>query len=600
MAKATIGRRRKQLQRAPGRASTSDVPWPSRRLQAAAIFLTAVCLIGLLSAEIGDTDFWWHLKTGQYITEHHALPVPDPFAYTTSLAPASAAGQQVRHFNLTHEWLSQVLMYGVFRLTGFAGIVLGRAFLLAAFCGLAGFLAARLAASFYAGIAAACAAASVMVAFTADRPGLVSFLGVAVVVTLLELRRGWWAIPPLLLLWANCHGGFILGWLVLLVYAVASLPVWPFRAKDGASPRLWLITVGAIAISGLNPNGFGVVSTVLAYRRSPLTADLIEWHRPSLWGEPYGFDLLLYAAALVLLLSWRKVRPAHWMLFAAFAAASLMAFRNTPLIGFLAPVLIAKYFPFRLRAPRVLAWALPVAALGFAAAGFAPGRFLELRAAAWNLPEGAANFLAEHRIAGPIFNTYEQGGYLIWRLWPGQRVFIDGRALSEGVYQDYNRIVYNAGSYADQVVGPRQELLDRYGVQAVVMNTMDYVSGTLYPLALALANPATTDWQLVYDDLQAVVFVRYPPADVPVLSNKLGRILRHMDRECTADIENSPDTPLCARTLARYWLSNGVTDEARGMLVLYLAHAPRDRQAEQMLRDLDAGKAQPPGRTEGR
>ena len=590
MSRASIERRRKQSQRATFQAPATPAGWPPGWLKIAAIFLTAVCLVSLFSTEIGDTDFWWHLKTGQYIVEHHALPVPDPFAFTTSLAPTSLADRQVQHFNLTHEWLSQVLIYGVFSATGFSGIILMRGLLLAAICGLAGFLAARLSASFSAGIAAACAMASVMVAFRADRPGLVSFLGVAVLVTLLELRRGWLLIPPLLLLWANCHGGFILGWLVLLAYAIESLPVWPHPEQSGPGRRLWLITVCGIAFSGLNPNGFGAVSTLLAYRRSPLTADLLEWHRPSLWGEPYGFDLLLYAAALALLLSWRKVRPAHWMLFAAFAAASLMAFRNTPLIGFLAPVLIAKYFPFRNRAPRMVAWALPVVALGFAAEALAHGQFPQLRAAEWNLPEGAANFLAEHRIAGTIFNTYEQGGYLIWRLWPGQRVFIDGRALSESVYQDYNRILYNAGSYADQVAGPREELLNRYGVQAVVMNTMDYVAGTMYPLALALANPATTDWQLVYDDLQAVVFLRHPSSDVPVLSNKLGRILRHMDRECAADIENSPDTPLCARTLARYWLSNGVTDEARRMLLLYLAHAPRDRQAEQMLRALDAGK----------
>jgi hypothetical protein len=63
-----------------------------------------------------------------------------------------------------------------------------------------------------------------------------------------------------------------------------------------------------------------------------------------------------------------------------------------------------------------------------------------------------------------------------------------------------------------------------------------------------------------------------------------------MDRECAAAIENSPDTPLCARTLARYWLSNGVKDEARSMLRLYLSHAPRDSEAGQMLRDLDAAK----------
>ena len=147
--------------------------------------------------------------------ERHSLPVPDPFAYTSSAAAAYPGEDRLRRFNLTHEWLSQVLMYAVYAVAGFPGIVLARAVLLASLCGLAGFLAARLSANFYAGIAAACATASVAVAFAADRPGVVSFLGVAVFVCLLELRRGWWALPPLALLWANCHGAFFLGWVVL-------------------------------------------------------------------------------------------------------------------------------------------------------------------------------------------------------------------------------------------------------------------------------------------------------------------------------------------------------------------------------------------------
>src|SRR5258708_37616208 len=79
-----------------------------------------------------------------------------------------------------------------------------------------------------------------------------------------------------------------------------------------------------------------------------MTADLVEWHPPYLWGPPYAFDILLYAAALAVVLSWRRVRPAHWALFVAFAGASLTAFRNVPLIAFLAPVLIGAYL-----APRI-------------------------------------------------------------------------------------------------------------------------------------------------------------------------------------------------------------------------------------------------------
>ena len=204
------GRRSKKRRQesAPTQVTASAPPRWSRYLT---LLLTAICLVCLFAPEIADTDFWWHLKTGQFIVEHHSLPVPDPFAYTTALAPASPLELQVRHFNLTHEWLSQVLMYSAYALAGFPGIVMLRVILLGLLCGLAGFLAARLSASFYAGIAAACATASVMIAFAADRPGVVSFLGVAAFVTILELRRGWWALlSGLALLWANCHGGFVL------------------------------------------------------------------------------------------------------------------------------------------------------------------------------------------------------------------------------------------------------------------------------------------------------------------------------------------------------------------------------------------------------
>ena len=265
----------------------------------------------------------------------------------------------------------------------FPGIVLTRAFLLTSLCGLAGFLAARLSANFYAGIAAALATASVAVEFAADRPGVISFLGVAVFLCLLEMRRGWWALPPLALVWANCHGGFFLGWVVLLAYSAEALLT---RPQD--SRKLWLASACAIAASGIIPNGFGVISTILAYRRSPMTANLVEWQAPKLWGAPYGFDILLYAAFVILILSWKKVRLSHWILFAIFAAAALTAFRNIALIGLLAPVLIAAYFPFRVERPRVFAWTSVMLAASGLAVGFAAARLPQLGVAAWNIPRG--------------------------------------------------------------------------------------------------------------------------------------------------------------------------------------------------------------------
>lgn len=555
----------------------------TNRLLYITLVLAAICLLGLFSSEIADTDFWWHLRTGQFIVERHSLPVPDPFSYTTGLQKPAYAGEgQIRRFNLTHEWLSQVLMYFVYLIGGFPAIDLFRAAMLAAVCGLSGFLAWRLSGNMYVGIAAALATASLAVEFRADRPTLVTFLFVPLFVTILEVRRPLWVLVPLSLLWANCHGGFFMGWVVLLAYCGGAV-----FERDRV--RLWIVAVCSIAISGLNPNGYGVVSTLFGYRRSQMQKNLIEWHAPYLWGPPYAFDILLYASALVLVLNWRKVRMAHWFLYAAFAGASLLAFRNILLIGFLAPVLIAAYF--RPQLPKVnLAWAVPVALFIGIAVGIERGSFFQFRVAEWKIPAGAADYLAANHVTAPLFNTYEEGGYLIWKLWPQERVFTDGRALSESVNHDYRQILYNMDSAVDQMIGPRAELLDRYGVQVVTMNTLEYVSGAVYPLALALARPENADWQLVFDDTQALVFLRRPPAGTPVYPDKLQRVLQHMDTECAAYIEHSPGTPMCARTLADYWLRNGLKDRGREMLRLYLAHAPeRDPEAERVWKQIEGG-----------
>jgi MFS family permease len=556
--------------------------WPryvhSHWLKIATLALTVICLIGMFSSEIADTDFWWHLKTGQYILQHHALPVPDPFAYTTSFH----AGDEVQHFNLTHEWLAQVLLFMVYSVAGFPAVIFVRALILAGVCALAGLLAARFSKNLYAGIAAAFATASVAIEFSSDRPTLVTFLFVAIFVTLLELRIALWMLPAISLIWANAHGGFFLGWVVLIAYCAET-----FLRPSPDRRRLWIVSACAMAISFLNPNGFGAIPTLFKYRRSPLTATLLEWQPPSLWGSPYGFDILIFLAVIALLVSWRRVRLAHWILFVAIAAASLMAFRNILLMGFLAPVLIAAYSPWRFPRQKFWGWSAPVLLAAAIIVGIFRGSFFQFRIANWTTPAGAANFLLANHVTGPPFNTYEQGGYLIWSLFPQGRVFIDGRALNESLYQDYRQILNNDQSSADALTGARADLLNHYGIQVVLMNAFDYVSGAMYPLALALANPASTEWQLVYDDPQDLIFVRGSEASLPAFPDKLRRVLNHLDIECRTYIEHSPSTPLCARTLGDYWLRNGVKDRARRMLELYLSHASKpDPQAEQALLQL--------------
>ncbi len=544
------------------------------------LVLAALCLLGLFSTEIADTDFWWHLKTGEYIWQHRSLPVPDPFSYTADLgAPVFAGETRVRYFNLTHEWLGQLLWYAVYRLAGFPGVVLFKALLLTGFCGISGLLTARRTGSRYWGLAAAGAAASVAVLFSADRPALLTFLFVAVFVWILERGSPLWVLPVLALVWANCHGGFILGWVVLGAYA-AGATISRRLGRPGPSPRrLWLITLVSMAVSGLNPSYFHIVEILAAYRRSSLQRGLVEWSQPFLWGPPYTFDILLYAAAAVLIAARRRVRMSDWLLFLLFAAASLLAFRNILFTAFLAPILIASYFPWQRRLPASAAPAVCLLLAALLGAGIFRGRFFQCRAALWKFPAGAAEFLLANHAGARLFNTYEYGGYLIWRLWPRQRVFIDGRALNESVYQDYVRALGDSRGDA------REQVLARYGVEAIVANGFESTSGVIYPMVLALASPAEANWRLVYQDPAAMVFLRHPPAGMHGLPKSA--IGEHLEAECGLYLDKDPELCLCARTLGLLFLRGGDAQRARRWLSRYLSspHEP-DPEAEAAYRGL--------------
>jgi len=132
--------------------------------------LTAVFLLGWFSPEISDPDFWWHLRTGQYVVDNHSLPVPDPFAFTSSMGqPAYPGEPTTRRFNLTHEWLAQVLFYLTYRTGGFPGVVLFRALLLAITCAIVSWIVHRRTRGFYRALAAGIATAGVLQTFAVDQ-----------------------------------------------------------------------------------------------------------------------------------------------------------------------------------------------------------------------------------------------------------------------------------------------------------------------------------------------------------------------------------------------------------------------------------------------
>lgn len=550
--------------------------------------LTALLLLCLFTGEIRDTDICWHLKTGQYILQTHALPVPDPFSYTTNMSVSKYAGEEItRRVNLTHEWLSEILMYLIYSAMGFPGLVLGRAVLLASVCATVGWLAFRRNHNFYLSLASVLASAGIAFYFQQSRPFLATFVFFVATLAILETRRWMWLLPPIFLVWANCHGGFFLGWFLCAIYCAEALTKRLRKMPLPDERELWMVSIVSILVSGLNPNGFLIVRALWLYRSSEIQMNNLEWQRPIFW-EPGMFSVLLFGSLVVLLLARRRTRLADWLLYLGFAALSLTAVRNTIFIAIVGPVILASYLPKWRILPSI---ALVLAASTLLAADVIPalknGNVLALRLAEWQLPSGAVQFIQTHHITARMFNNYESGGYLIWRLWPMQRDFIDGRGLSEEAYEDYRKVLY-ASSKNHKTP---EEILDKYKAQMLVLDGFDYLSGQVYPYAVELAESENTGWKLVYSDSKGVVFMQHPPAGVEALSSPQTALLESLENQCVQHILHEPFRPRCAFGLTELYAHQGNTDKAAEWISYYMQRRRGpDPEAERVSRSLTVTK----------
>jgi hypothetical protein len=526
--------------------------------------LTALLLLGYFAIPATDSDTWWQLKTGQYIVQHHALTRSDPFAYTTYLKPPLSHGEALaRDFNLTHSWLGQVVFYLVYSAGGFAGLILLRALLLSGFCAVVGLIVFHRTAILYRSIGAAIAAAGVAMFSTADRPYLFTYLLLAVTMAILEYRWRLWLLVPLFILWANLHPGFFLAWAMLGCYCAESL-YRRWRGKPQPDDRrLWLVSAAAMLASGLNPNGFRFLEVLIAYRNSPMQSQLYEWQHPRFW-EPSWYGLVLWVGLITVIVARSKLRPADLLLFVLFTAGSLQAVRNVTLMALIGPIVIFTYAGWKY-APRPAVEFAALALIAAALAGEIGWRHaFQLHAEMWQYPAGAADFLLSHHITGRLFNTYEQGGYWLWRLWPQNQVFLDGRALNETVYRDFAQVAFNP-------VGGDEGLIRQYGIDIIAMNSFQFNSGNPYLLPVSLADPSQKEWKLIYRDAQGVVFMRNPPAGVPVLDST--EIFKSMDDECSTVLDHTPWRPACAQSLAGVYNAIGRPSEAARWMATYRQYA---------------------------
>jgi hypothetical protein len=496
----------------------------------AAISFSLFFFISFLKVNVSNYDFWWHLATGKYIVENRSLPQSDPFSYTSHEEPATKKSLILKGY-----WLSQVIFYKVYSQWDLKGIIILRSLLLMGYLLLI-FLAVRkqgppdsLALLLVIGVF------FLAIDFTGERPQLFTFFFFSLIVYFLEdfrttRSRKILLIPIAILLLSNMHPGYIVCILLLSLHLLGEgvLLVMRQNPADKGFKLLFSVWVLTLIISSLNPNGFSVFGEMLTLGEQ--TRGIVEF-MPTFYAYTNNLSQLHYPYIVFLLLSLlslryiRKIGPVHALVLITFTAMSLASLRYLIFYMCAAAPIIARtvlyikeekyinsYFS-NLKSRDGLVFGLASvlgAILVFSEIpDFARREFRENTAFA--VPKDAAGFLNIQKIYGNMFNEYGIGGYLIWRLYPEKKVFIDGRHLENDVADDYNII---ASAYID---ANRQwtDLLKKYGITYIVMQPLT-VRGEIIPLVEKLFD--MDDWALIYSDHFALVFLKKDDNNAQLIS----------------------------------------------------------------------------------
>jgi hypothetical protein len=447
-----------------------------------------------------SADTWWHLATGRYIAQSKIIPHVDPFSATAAGKPWTA-----------HEWLSDVIFYVAYSATGSMGLL----FLACALTTLAFWFAYRSLGG--APLSRALALTIGVWAARPDfsvRPQLFSFLMAGIFLFVLRRyvtggsTRILFAMPILMLLWVNLHGGYALGLALIFLFILGIFldALWGREDRSTATrtvKELLLALLGCLAVVPLNPNGFALYTYPFETLHSAaMQAGIMEWRSPDFHSPMfYPLAALLFLIVAVLALSPTRPKPAEILLFVFFGLAALRSMRNLPFFALIAFPLLGRYLVFpslsRPLIPERLHRILKLAAIVLAAAisaQFVSSRFAQtLQMEKARFPLRASAFLDQQNLPAPILNSYDFGGYLIWKLYPRYHVYIDGRA---DLYGD--QFLNNFIQLYEVNEDPRPTL-DRDGIRTIIVEPGSTLAGYLR---------TQKDWNHAYEDPVAVIFTR--------------------------------------------------------------------------------------------
>lgn len=438
---------------------------PKRRVSllthAPAVVVTLILIANL--GQSTDPDLWGHIMFGQTMIASHRVVSRDVYSY-------SALGKPWHD----HEWLAEVLMAVAYDKLGVTGLKLWKATCAGVIILCVADAMAETGASLDIQLGLLGVAASGLMAQLQFRPQIFTFALFAAEIAILtrdNCRRSarLWILLPMMAVWANLHGGFIVGVATLGIYALVSVTKDLIGGKRRRrAGQLCLVFAAAAMATLLTPFGVRTWYPVVHALRNPATRSVIADWRPlasvvaSQWSQDYAIGVLgplciIGAFALSITLAPHGDDLPLIAIAAMMTLAAMLAVRNMALAIIACAVPTARHISLisgerrdggvpRSEATagffRIGQWF--VLAISLAAGAYA-GTMAPRLATDSPYPSGAAAFMKRHRLEGNVLADFEWGEYLIWYLSPASKVFIDGRydtVFSAKIIDDYLNLTF--------------------------------------------------------------------------------------------------------------------------------------------------------------
>ncbi len=462
--------------------------------------LTFLLVFILLSRPPVDADLWWHLRAGQDMWMQGRILLSDTFSYT------KPGADWVNAF-----WLSEIALYWIHRGGGYFGLGF-----LVSFTGALTFLmAARrmnghpILKGFIVILAAITAAP-----IWGPRPQLVSFLFIAALdLWLTRPARRNWTLLPVFAFWANLHGGWIWGFM-LLAAQVAGLFINSFflppeerdRSRRDSLALLGWTVLAALAV-GLNPNGISIWK--LPFQQVDVSLQIQEWLSPDF--HHVDFHPLLWMVFLLLLsapFARKPVDAPQIIKTLGFAYLTFVAQRNIALFAIVAAPLLAEWLDAALTPLTAGRMPQPDSQKALSPKIIKPVNFLILIftgvAALANLflitqpekveshyPAAAVEWMKSTQPEGRMFNSYNWGGYLSWAL-PKYPVFIDGRA----------------DMYGNEIIGQWHDVVNARGNALSILEHWQVDIVFVEPEWSVVELLKTEGWRVGFQDENSIILLR--------------------------------------------------------------------------------------------